>query len=790
MTPRSVRPRARMTRHRLLHACPQLRSATLAFALTLAWGSVQAQQAAPAAAPAGSAAGDPAAPAAPASGALAPTSTRQSRTTLRELGIDYEITLRGVQGVAGIPFSVRNDQVVDRAALHLKYSYSPALLPDLSHLKVTVNDVTVATLPVPTEEAGKVIEREIDIDPRMIIDYNRINLQLIGHYTRECEDPDHTSLWANIDSGSALELGWVPLQLNNDLALLPVPFFDARDTRTLELPFVFAGQPSASTLEAAGIVSSWFGALAGYRGARFSAVTDGVPLEGNAVIFATPRTTLPGVAVPQISGPTLTMATNPNDPDGKLLMVLGRDDAELRTAATALALGAPLSGPSAAVGALAKVNARKPYDAPNWVASDRPVRFSELVQRPGELTVRGYNPDLIRIGLQLPPDLFAWNQEGIPLNLRYRYTLPEGADKSALNVSINDAFVTTLPLNGLPRASTAKDMLFNQVRVRGAMPIEQQVLLPTGPFSSNSQLRFHFFFDRPQAGECKNTFPDVSAAIDEDSSIDLSGFHHYMAMPNLAAFGNAGFPFTRLADLSETGLVLPDNASVDDLGNALTLFGRMGASTGYPALGNRVLRASEVAAHPGLDLMVLGSRRNQPLYGEWAASLPIGEGAQRRFALSDWMSRQMPRLFSSEGQRTDLPTTAEVSVRPDAGDVVMMGFQSPLDAKRSVVAILADDPAQVGRLFDAWFKPETLREFQGSVVLLQDGRVRSLAGNQTYYVGTLPPLTMLRWYFSHNPLMLALVVGIGSLLLALLARVLLRRHTRRRLIEGGTPDAS
>ena len=67
--------------------------------------------------------------------------------------------------------------------------------------------------------------------------------------------------------------------------------------------------------------------------------------------------------------------------------------------------------------------------------------------------------------------------------------------------------------------------------------------------------------------------------------------------------------------------------------------------------------------------------------------------------------------------------------------------------------------------------------------------MRSLAGNQTYYVGTLPPLTMLRWYFSHSPLLLGLLVGIGSLLLALLARGLLRRHTRRRLIEGGTPDA-
>src|SRR5690606_4886015 len=145
---------------------------------------------------------------------------RQSRATLRQLGIDYEITLRGIQGTAGVPFPVRSDQVIQRATLHLKYSYSPSLLPDLSHLKVTVNGVTAATVPVPVEDGGKQLERDIELDPRLFVDHNWINLQLIGHYTRDCEDPDHTSLWANIDRGSYVELAWAPLQLANDLSLL------------------------------------------------------------------------------------------------------------------------------------------------------------------------------------------------------------------------------------------------------------------------------------------------------------------------------------------------------------------------------------------------------------------------------------------------------------------------------------------------------------------------------------------------------------------------------------------
>jgi len=38
----------------------------------------------------------------------------------------------------------------------------------------------------------------------------------------------------------------------------------------------------------------------------------------------------------------------------------------------------------------------KPYDAPNWLAKDRPVKFGELAQKE-MLSVSGYAPDLIRV---------------------------------------------------------------------------------------------------------------------------------------------------------------------------------------------------------------------------------------------------------------------------------------------------------------------------------------------------------------------------------------------------------
>src|SRR3546814_2553180 len=96
---------------------------------------------------------------------------------------------------------------------------------------------------------------------------NSLNLRFIGHYTRDCEDPFHSSLWANVsNTRSVLNITTQSLPLKPDLARLPAPFFDRNDNVALKLPFVFAGKPTNGELEAAASTASWFGGMASYRG--------------------------------------------------------------------------------------------------------------------------------------------------------------------------------------------------------------------------------------------------------------------------------------------------------------------------------------------------------------------------------------------------------------------------------------------------------------------------------------------------------------------------------------------
>ena len=94
---------------------PSMRLPALAACcLTILSGLALAQEPTlPATVPAAPAAADTAAAPVP---AATPTLGVQERSaTLKQLGMDYEVTLRGIQGSAGVAFSTRTDEVVEAA---------------------------------------------------------------------------------------------------------------------------------------------------------------------------------------------------------------------------------------------------------------------------------------------------------------------------------------------------------------------------------------------------------------------------------------------------------------------------------------------------------------------------------------------------------------------------------------------------------------------------------------------------------------------------------------------------
>jgi hypothetical protein len=706
--------------------------------------------------------------------------------TLQQLGAQYALNLRGIDGSNTLPVGVRDDQVVSGARLNLRYAYSPALLPDLSHINVLVNDQVAASIDVPKNTAGTALQRTIALPPYLFTSNSKLRLQLIGHYTTQCEDPLHSSLWANISNDSTLSIDTQPLTLPNDLARLPKPFFDGHDIRRLNLPVVFAGTPDTAALEAAGAVSSWFGALATYRGADFPVSVATVPAKGNAVVIVEDPTQATLATAP-LQGPTLAVVTNPNDPTGKLLLVMGRDGKELKQAADALVTGSQtLSGTSARITQFADLVPRMPYDAPRWLRTDRPVSFGELIDAK-LLNVSGYSPDLIRIDTRVPPDLFGWHAPNVPIDLHYRYTPQPYMVNSSLLFSVNDQFMKSVPLLPLERLEGASK-LRAEVLPDSSLPRQAKLEVPLETLlQPNTQLQFRYMYDYIKQGECRDIIIDnVRGAIDPESTIDLSKYPHYLAMPNLAAFAQAGFPFTRMADLSSTAVVLGDNAGPAEYSTYLAVMGRMGDSTGYPARGVTVLRGQRIDAMPSdKDLLVIASGADQAWLKDWAQYMPAAYDHNAQFSVSDLPGHVLGWFHANPRLDADTSRLSLAYTGPGVS-AVLAGFESPKEAGRSVVMLASNQPDglndAVAALLDV--PNDDKQPIQGSLVSIRGKEVDSLVSEHTYYVGHLGIWRGIDWWLSSFGLSLAWVLkalGIVALVLFVLGlfSFLRRRQARR-----------
>ena len=717
--------------------------------------------------------------------------------TLKQLGRNYPMSLRGVEATDSVSFDVRADSIVTGARLNLQYSYSPALLAELSQINVLVNDEVAASLPLPKDKAGQLQQQVVEIPAHLITEFNRLSLQFIGHYTMSCEDPQHSSLWAKISNASELGIDVSPLVLPDDLSIIPLPFFDRRDARALDLPFVFAAAPDNATLEAAGALSSWFGAQASYRGARFSSGYNRIPASGNAVVLVSGPDALQidSLSLPPAKGPTLTVMTNPNDANGKLLVISGRDSNELKRAATALVLGnQALSGNSVVIDRLDVVQPRKPYDAPNWLPSDRPVKLGELLPAK-ELTVSGYNPGDITVPLNFAPDLFTWREEGAPLNLKYRYTPQEKSNNSSFIISFNDALIQSQNLLSQDKLPSG---VLSALKSDDSLGRETSVLLALNSAPLQSRLQLRYMFDYIKQGECNDIIIDnMRGAIDPESTIDVSGYDHFIAMPNLGVFKDAGFPFTRLADLSQTAVVLPDNAGTADLDAYLTVLGRFGNATGYPATGVQVIQAAQVARAADKDLLVLASGGNQPLLAQWADRLPATDAdGQQVFNLSD-LPMRVREWFSPDPEANLRRTRLAMAFSGGARSTYLTGFESPLKSGRSVVVIASGQPQGLADVTNALIGGEDYTEsVQGSLVVVRGKNIEPLVADEQYYVGSLGPIKYLQWLMSRHVVLALVLTGLGVILLSGLAYLVLRALANRRLqgeperaVDNSKPEA-
>jgi cellulose synthase (UDP-forming) len=709
--------------------------------------------------------------------------------TLADIGVRETIVLRGVDAYHTVYFSLPQTQVVKNATMHLRYHFSPGLIPNLSHLKVSLNGTVFATLPVtkpatppassvqgslsnPTasvtrDETSALLEATVALPAEMLVRDNQLTFEFVGHYTMECEDPSHTTLWSHVDPTTTIELAGTLLPLHNDLKLLPLPFYDAAVNLHPVVPIVFAGRPSPKALQAAGIVASWFGILTDYRAVRFPVSVGSIP-QGNAIVISENAAELPStLGISANSGPTIAMRDNPSDPYSKVLVLTGDNADDLLMAAMVLALQRDLLQGDQERVTLAKMPAaREPDDAPRWMSTDKVTYLGDLAQT-GQLQTDGSNP--VAVYMRLPPDLYTEGLQSLGFHMGYRYNGIPLSNESSLQVYMNDGYVSSTPLPHSEKASAQ---------------LETIIPIPIGnmrPFSNT--LKGQFAFLLAKKGKCQDIAPyNMQGTILKDAYLDIHDIPHWARLPNLEIFGNAGYPFTRKADLTDTAVVLPDNPAPDEIETFLTLMGHFGGQTGYPVLNVTVTNSDGMKESLHKDYLVIGTVDDLPALGRLNPALPVeidGSGlhiqdTQGFFASLQhawWKVRSSDRIQSGQ-----LETAGGL---PDA---LIEGIEWPKGSNRSAVIIALRDHAVVPNFLSVFLRTSQSSDISQSVSVLRGNRFVSYRiGNYVYWVGSLSPWVRLSMLFSEQQWLMVVSTFSICFLMAAVVRTLLRRRARVRL---------
>ena len=709
-----------------------------------------------------------------------PEAPPQEQLTLRfeRLGLN-KFKLDGVSNNTRVDFTNRLDKLGTKLMLNFSFTNSPALIERVSHIKVFFNEHLVTVLPIDEKLAltGSKSQHNIKLNAKLMKDFNQVRFELIGFYDLACQDNFSKTIWAEIDKDSALEIEQQSLALESLLEYFPAPFYDERDNNQLTLPFIFASQPDETTLEAASALSSFFGGQAKWRKADFPVAINKIPTT-HSVVFAT-NNDKPDFLLnyPDVEKPTIEIISSPTHRYAKVLLVLGKDTKQLKDAVIGLLFGHKvMTGRTAVIDDISKLPLRKAYDAPLWLRSDRAVTFDEFIQYPTQLQSQGFRGQPVNLDLRFAPDLFTWRENGIPITLNYRNTPVEKNLISRLNMLINGKFIDGFVLDDDGGKTITTNTFLPLLSDINPNQTRHDFELTGLDLTMKNQLTYDFNFSVAKSATC-NAIPAGGefGAIDGSSSIDVSAFNHYMALPNLHAFANSGFPFTKFADLHQTVLVMEPNSSVEGIRLLLNFTGHLGAITGYPSHRLAIKFPAKDINFDDKDIIIIGKPDSfqNDMSKNSALSVLINDN-----------DRVVNQAVYNGAFNTSDPERIQVNIQSLGKLGIISGFQSPFDSERSVVSLIATNNAAYPLLSDALLINEQTSKITGSSAIINSQGIKTIKTDEQYFVGHVPIHTLIWFHFSDRPFLLAVLSIMTLLLISFMLWRLLMLLTQKRLSEG------
>ncbi|MBD8169255.1 cellulose biosynthesis cyclic di-GMP-binding regulatory protein BcsB [Erwinia persicina] len=703
-----------------------------------------------------------------------------STVSVAQMGQKQGITLTGGQLQSGIVFTLPTDEVVTNARLNLSLKVSQALAARNTSLQLMLNGQPLGTLPLSASDRASE-DYQLDIPAAMVVSSNNLSFKINDADQLLCERDSARQYQVTILPNTTLALEGQQLNIGTNLRNFPRPFIDPLRMSPASVAIIFGNDITPGEVSAAAILSSWMGIQADYRGISFPVLRGALP-EKNGVVFGHPGEKIGSLTLPVSDGPSLHMVSNPDNPVYKLLLVTGKTDDQLRQAAWRLLQPMTADEPSLAV-TPQSMPLRKPYDAPRWINTERPVRLSELLRKDQNLTTTGIWHDALRVNFRAAPDLFLWDGDSIPVQLNYRFPSESWIDEdnSLLNVTLNGTFLRNLTVNKV-------GLLENIWHRLGGDARQEKYTLKLDPYLiyGDNQMQLYFNIKPKATAPCSVlTNNNIKSRIEDDSFIDLSHTRHFTLLPNLSYFVGASFPFSRLADYSQTVLMLPSNPSNAEISTLLDMAGRSGNATGAALSQNSVMFGIPAAGTlrgrlENSDILSVSTLAQTSFNRELLAGSPYELNNHTLGVKVPNMLDNLRSWLTGNWYRQTLDADRYFSSNEDWRGFI--SYRSPWNSSRLVVMTVATDDNQLARLHNDMTSSRINAGIRGDTAIITDENgIRSFSVGAQFPSGQMPWYMMVVWYANQHAVLLALLALFCATLVGLSACVLLKRHAWRRL---------
>ena len=712
---------------------------------------------------------------------IAPTVV--SSLTFAQMGMPKGVQLSGGQLLGGASFTLPGDQVVTSAQLRLDVKVTPEMAARNATLELMLNGQSLGSVPLGAEE-DDISHYQLDVPGQLMVSSNNLSFRINDGDAQQCMRDLTNRYGVTILPESRFSWEGQQLDVGDDLSHFPRPFFDNMQMTPASISISFPEKMSSEEISAAALVSSWFGIQTDYRGIAFNALRNKLP-EKHGIVIGHPGEQVGELTLPQTSKPLLRIVDNPNNAVYKLLLIVGSDDSALRAAAWRLTRGDFAAQSGSLEVAAQTIPLSKPYDAPRWITTDRPVKISELLRKDQSMTVSGVWHEPLRVAFRAAPDLYLWDGESIPLQISYRFPSESwiNEQRSQLSVTLNNTFLRNLPM-------IKQGILESLWRRLGGDARQEKLMIPLEPYLiyGDNQLQLYFNVVPKDNAPCNVLLNNnIKSRIAEDSWIDLSHTRHFSMLPNLSYFVGASFPFSRLADYSQTLLLLPDRPSETEVGTLLNMAARSGTATGTVLGNNRVvmgiptggasleyLRQRDVLAVSGLDQKLF----NQSLLDD------------SPYYVSDSTLSVRPQTLWQKAQRWllgDWNIDALEADRYLSSNSAWRGFisyRSPWNSARVVVVALGSNDEQLGRLNGDLSSARINASIRGDTAIITNDNVRSFQVAPQFPSGQMPWYQMIIWYANQHSGFLAILALLMTTAIGLALTAMFKQHARRRLNPG------